>query len=119
MPTTLERGGEPRADDLVLDLRADQFRRQAEDVEIVVPPAHLGGHLVVAGRRPDAGQLIRRDRHAHAGAAQEDAAVDGPAAHAAGHISGNVGVVDGLIAIGSTVDDLVAHPFEESDEPLA
>jgi hypothetical protein len=62
-------------------------------------------------------QFVGRDRHPHACAAQQDSTIDGSGTHPAGNIRRHVGVVDGLFPIGTAVDDLVAEPFQQPDQP--
>ena len=90
----------------------EHLGRQAEDVEIVVTPTHFGCHQVVAGGRADAMDLVGGDRHADAGAAEEDPAVDRSFTDAVGDVGGNIGIVDGVGPATAAVDDLMAHPFE-------
>ena len=95
-----------------------QVAGEAEDVEVVVPAAELGGDFVDAGGRPHAGKLVGGDRHADAGAADENAAVDFAAADLAGHQGGEIRVVDAGVGGRTVVDDLVPLGFEQRNHLL-
>jgi hypothetical protein len=43
--------------------------------------------------------------------------VDRPLTHAVGDVCGDVGIVDGIGPVTAAVDDLMADPFEQPDEP--
>ena len=117
MAAPFEGGLQPSLHHLVLEFLPEHLGRQAEDVEIVVTPTHFGCHQVVAGGRADAMHLVGGDRHADAGAAQEHATVNRPLTHAMRDVCGDVGIVDGIGPVTAAVDDLMADPFEQPDEP--
>jgi hypothetical protein len=81
-----------------------------------VATAHFGGHLIVAGRRTDARQFVGGDCHAHAGAAQQDAAVGGAVANPPGNVRRDVGIVDGFVTEAAAVDHLVVHALEKPNQ---
>src|SRR5437870_8246472 len=70
----VEFGTQERADELGGQLRADYLRADAEDIHVVVLDALVRGVGVVAYGRADARELARRNRSAHARAADEDPA---------------------------------------------
>src|SRR6516164_8958535 len=67
MPAALERGVEPDADHLGHQLFADQVRREAKYIRVVVAAAHLGRDQVMAGHGANGTHFVRRDAHAQAG----------------------------------------------------
>src|SRR3954468_1514144 len=93
VPAAFEVGLHPHLDDPLDTPRAQHVARQAEDVEIVVPPAQLGRHFVLARGRPNTREFVGRDRHPNARAADEYAPLDLAAAHLFRHQSGEVWVV--------------------------
>src|SRR5262249_49007978 len=71
----LEVGGQPDAHHAVDQPLAQQVRRQAQHVGVVVAAAHLRRDAVVARGGAHALDLVRGDAHADAGAADQDAAL--------------------------------------------
>ena len=114
-----ERRVQPDFDHAVDQPFAQQVGGEAEDVGVVVAAAHFGRQIVVAGGRADAGELVGRDAHSQAGAADQDAAIDLAAADLAGHPGGDVGIIDGLAGVRAHVLHLVAQSLQQLDDPRA
>src|SRR5512141_3176838 len=74
----LKFGVKPGFYDVQGDAPADDPLAHYEQIGVIVQPAHPCGKVVMAKRGPHAGKSVRHDRHADPGAADQDAAVDGP-----------------------------------------
>src|SRR6266850_5810599 len=112
-------GGGEGADDLPGDLLPDDPGAEAEDVHVVVLDPLMGGVGVVEEPGADAGELVGGHRHAHAAAADDDAALDVAAPQRAADRFREIGVVVGLRGIVSAkVAHVVARRREVGDENL-
>src|SRR5262249_20698583 len=96
VPAALEGGVQPDAHHALPQLLVEQVGRQPHSVGVVVRAASLGGDAVGAGGGADAVDLVRRDAHADAGAADQDAALHLPVTDRPRHLEGVVGVVDAV-----------------------
>src|SRR6266542_599964 len=99
---------EPRAENLKTGLASSQPSGQREHVGVVVLAAHPRREDIAAESRADAGDLVGRDGHADARAADENAAFDLAYRDGLGDLERVVGIVDRVGAVGAEVDDLVA-----------
>ena len=115
MAAAFEVGFDPLNDDALGAIGAEQIAGKAQHIQVIVAAAEFGGDLVGTGGRPDARKLVSDDRHADAGAADEDAAFDFAAADPAGHEGGEIGVVDAGVARRAFVDDLMALGLQQRD----
>src|SRR5579875_822539 len=97
---------------------ADKFPRQFlsdhapahhQNIHIIVFDALVRGICVVAKAGADAGNLIGRHRRPHPAAADEYAPVGAPFDHSQTHGFGKVGIIDGILAVGAYVENLVAQ----------
>lgn len=109
----LESGRQPRVDDPLHERIADEVRRQAQHVRVVVPPGHHGRQLIVAQRRAHALDLVRRDRHADARPAEQDPEICRSIGDGLRRRIGRVGVVARFGILGAEVVDLVLLGCEE------
>lgn len=73
-----------------------------------MPAAHFGGDFVGAGGGADTWIFVGGDGHPDTGSADEDSAVSGTFGDALGDLASEVGVIDGLVGVGTTVDGEVA-----------
>ncbi len=108
-----ECGVQPNFDHPIDEPVAQQIARQAENVGIVVQPAHLGGQLVVTRCSTHAGKLVGRYTHTGGGAADENAAIDFAVADSVGDDFCEVGIIDAIGVLRAEVDALVAEVFEQ------
>src|SRR5262245_44240401 len=76
VPAALERRLQPDADHPFDQFLAQEVGGKAEDVRVVVPATEFGSDTVVARRRPRTADLVGRDAHADARAADQYAALD-------------------------------------------
>src|SRR5262249_15315316 len=88
-------------------------RAGAEYVRVVVLAAERGRLLVGHHRRADARDLVRGDRHADPGAADQDAAVGFAGRDGTRHLLREVRIVDGDFAGGALVGHRVAEGFDD------
>ena len=72
----------------------------------------------MAGGGPYAGDLVGGDGHAHARAAEENAAIGRSISHPATDIGGDIGIVHRFFAERAAIDDLVSESLEQAGEPL-
>ena len=76
------------------------------------------GVEIVAQRRANAVDLVSRNLLALSAAADDNAAVGFGAGHQASHLGADRRIVDRRLAVGAAVVDLMAEPFEQSDDVL-
>src|SRR5262245_9488234 len=116
MPAALEGRLQPGPDHALHQVRPEQVRRQAEDVRVVMPPAHLRGNDVMTGSGPGALDLVGADTHPNAGPADQDAAIRLTASDRPRHLDGEVGVVAAVFAMRPDVVDLMAELLQKRDD---
>ena len=90
---------------------------EGEDVRVVVGTGHPGREAVARVDRPDAGEAVRRHRHADSGAAHQQAAVGLARGDRSRYRRRLVGVVDGGRTVGAEVDDLDAAGTQNLTQP--
>ena len=116
MPAGFELGREKRADDLGGAVGRRQPGPEREDVGVVVLTGEPGRLDFTGQRGADARDLVRRDRHADAGSADEDPAVELVPGDARRHRLGEVRIVDGVGRARAEVvirdPELVEHALE-------
>src|SRR5438105_3069087 len=115
MPAALELSFQPNLNHTVDQFPAQEIRRQAKDVGVVMAAAHLRSDAIVARSRANAGNLVGGDAHADTGAADQDATIDGTFADRLGDLKGIIGIIDALAAAGSHVDYVMAKALQERD----
>src|SRR3989338_4431685 len=90
----VERGVEPRPDDGQPPLGIEPALAEHQDVGVVVRPAGFRDLRIGAQRGAYARKLVRDDRHADAGTADQDSPVGPALRDGFGHLGAVVGVVD-------------------------
>ena len=111
-----ERGAEEGIERLACDLVTDEALAEADHIGIIVLTCKMSRGDVVDGGGPHTGDLVGRDRDTDPAAAHADAEFGLAAGDATANRGAVVGVVDGLGAVGSEIDHLVAARFEMHDE---
>src|SRR6218665_523667 len=91
---------------------ADHARADGDDVRVVAERGALGAVGVVRLRGADARHLVRCNRHADAGAAQQQAALGLAARDGLRHRDADVRVQHRLVLMGAEVRHLVALPHQ-------
>ena len=74
VPSSFERSGNPNFDEVIDHFFAEHVAGQAQDVQIVVSPAHFRRQFVRHRGSSYAGKLVRDDAHSQAGPANQDTA---------------------------------------------
>lgn len=115
MPAALELRREPDADDFLGQIFSDDSAAEDKNVRIVVQPAHLRGKKLVAERSAHVRKLVRHNRHADAGAADEDAALHFAAGYCGRDLFTEIRIIDGLGGIGAEIDNLVSELLKNGD----
>jgi len=105
MPSALERRVEPQRENLVGESECDDAAAHREDVGIVVQARQPRRVEIVAERRADADDLVRRDLLALAAAAEDDAAVGLALGDRTRDRKADRRVVDRRFAVGAVVVD--------------
>jgi len=117
---SVEPGREKRAHEVCGEAWAYDLRAEAEDVHVVVLDPLVRGVDVVADRCPDAGDLGRGDRGAHARAADEHTSFRLAVLERGAELGRLVGVVDPhRVRVGTEVDDLVPFIAEGVENRVA
>ncbi len=91
MPAIFEGRQQPGVHNAADKFVAEEVGGKAQDVGVVVAAADLGGQLVVADRRANAGELVGYDGHADTGAVNQDATVALARGHGLGGGDGKAG----------------------------
>lgn len=107
MATTGERGFQPGIDDVLGGVDGG-LASEAEDVGVIVLAGDGGSGGIMHEAGLDTGVAIRRDAHADAGGADEDACIRAAIEHTGGHEFGVVGVIDTVRGKDAEVLDGVA-----------
>jgi hypothetical protein len=98
-----ELGGEKGGQYLLDKLDADDLRANAQQVDIIVLHALVGGVGVVADRGANPGSLVAGDARSHAGAADEQPSIGHAAADGSADGLGDVGEVDRVRPVGANI----------------
>src|SRR3990172_2329848 len=110
-------GIEPRLHNVGRHAPADDPLAHDKDIGVIVEAAHLRGKMVVAERRADLRIPVRHDGHTDAGAADQDAAVNGPIRPRLGPLPSVVRVVHGVPAARSEVNNSdIGDFFQELED---
>src|SRR3989338_8627564 len=91
----VERGVEPRPDDGQPPLGIEHALGEHQDVGVVVGPAGFRDLWIGAQRGAHARKLVRDDRHADAGTADQDPPVGHAGRHGFRDLGAVIGIVDG------------------------
>src|SRR3990172_4376886 len=113
----LKFGIEPRLHKVARHAPADDPLAHDKDIGVIVEAAHLRGKMVVAERRADLRIPVRHDGHTDAGAADQDAAVHVAGGNGLGDLPAKVGVVHGIPAARSEVNNGdISDCFQELED---
>src|SRR3989338_8359848 len=107
----------PRFYDSLCHRLAQFFRSQHQHVGIVVAPASLRVKAIAADGRTDPRDLVRRNRDADAGLAQENPPLEGALRHCGGHLVSNDRVIAGLCCVRAQIGHRNTVALEPRDEP--
>src|SRR5512133_3346561 len=105
MTTTLELGREKHPQAVARDFRADHPAAEADDVRIVVLTREPGAERIVHQRGPYLGISIGGDADADTAATDQHSLAASPLPRRPRHGVAEIGIVGGLDAVDSEVDD--------------
>jgi hypothetical protein len=99
----IETVAEPFADEFLGQFQPDHALAHGEDLGVVAQDRAFHGVAVVGGDGPDAGDLVGRDRHAQAGAADQQRPVGVALGHLPGGVDSKVRVGGGVVGADADV----------------
>ena len=109
MPAAGERRREPQRQDFVRQSEGHDPAAHREDVGVVVLARQARGIEIVAERRADAGDLVRRDLLPLSAAAEDDAAIGAAFDDGAADVEADGRIVNRLVAVRAAIVDVVTE----------
>ena len=118
MSTAVKLGFEPDVHDAAHQFIADQIRRQAEHVRVVVTTGQFRRQFIVAKRRAYAGDLVGHDRHADPASTEEDAPVRVAVANGTSCRICRIRIIEAAFAVRSEFDQFITPRLQHGLDTL-